>query len=244
MLEDGQKQYQPFENDIQNGGAYQYTTGARYSARVANARISELAATKIDLRGQRVLDIGCGDGTYTFELFHHSHPKSIHGIDLSAGAIATAASKSPDPSVTFSTCSGSKLPFPDDSFDVAHLRGVLHHMDHPAEGVAEALRVARKIFIVEPNGWNPILKVIEKVSKYHREHGERSYSSRLIESWCVSQGAQITQRSWAGLVPFFCPEAFARFLKSIEPMVESVPIARQLSCAVFAVTAERPATGS
>jgi tRNA(Ile2) C34 agmatinyltransferase TiaS len=118
---------------------------------------------------------------------------------------------------------------------------VLHHMDHPEDGVAEALRVAHKIIIVEPNGWNPVLKVIEKTSKYHIEHGERSFTSRLIESWCTSQGARVTHRTWAGLVPFFCPEPFARFLKTIEPVVEKIPVARQLSCAVFAVTAERPA---
>ena len=241
MSEDGKQQFQPFENDIQNGGAYQYTTGERYSARVANARISDVANTVLDLRGMKVLDIGCGDGTYTFELYHRSKPLSIHGIDLSEGAIATAQSKSPDPSVTFSTCSGSKLPFADNSFDVAHVRGVLHHMDHPDEGVAEALRVARKIIIVEPNGWNPVLKVIEKTSKYHIEHRERSFTSSLIESWCTARGARVTNRTWAGLVPFFCPEPFARFLKTIEPVVEKIPVARQLSCAVFAVTAERPA---
>jgi hypothetical protein len=36
-------------------------------------------------------------------------------------------------------------------------------------------------------------------------------------------------------VPFFCPDGMATVLKAIEPAFETVPIARQLSCAVFCV---------
>ncbi len=41
------------------------------------------------------------------------------------------------------------------------------------------------------------------------------------------------QRSYAGLVPFFCPEPVARVLKTIEPVVERVPVLRALGCAVY-----------
>lgn len=234
-------QYRPFDNDVAQGGAYQYSTGERYSARIATEKLTEITFNALDVRDQRVLDVGCGDGTATFELFRRGKPRSIHGVDLSGQAIAVAKANCPDAAITFERCSGRDLPCPDDSFDVVQFRGVLHHVDQPEKAVAEALRVAPKVFIIEPNGWNPGLKVIEKLSKYHREHGERSFSPRLVESWCTSRGARITYRSFAGFVPFFCPEPLARAMKLVEPIVETVPLLKHVGCAVFAIVAERDA---
>lgn len=47
----------------------------------------------------------------------------------------------------------------------------------------------------------------------------------------------------AGLVPFFCPNWFARLMKFIEPMGERVPIIKNLVCAVYAFVAIRGIDG-
>ena len=171
------KEFQQFDIDVKETGAYKYTTGMQYSAATANARMSVLTLEAMDWTGLRVLDVGCGDGEYTMELYKRAKPGAITGIDLSPAAIRAAASRNPHDAVTFSVCSGTRLPFDDDTFDVVHLRGVLHHMEDPQLAVAEAFRVAPRVFIIEPNGWNPGLKCIEKLSSYHRQQHERSFLS-------------------------------------------------------------------
>ncbi len=233
------KEFQAFDLDVQDNGAYQYTTGARYSSVVANARISDLTIDALKWNGLRVLDVGCGDGEYTFELYRRGNPSEITGIDLSPAAIAAATERVSNEAITFSVCSGSLLPFPDDSFDVVHLRGVLHHMENPMRAVAEAFRVAQRVLIVEPNGWNPRLKCIEVLSSYHRQHNERSFRSTQINGWIRYERAMVLSRKWAGFVPFFCPTLLAKCMKQIEPLLEALPIVRQLSCAVYVVVGVR-----
>jgi ubiquinone/menaquinone biosynthesis C-methylase UbiE len=233
------KEFQSFDLDVQANGSYQYTTGATYSAVTANARISDLTINAIDWKGLKVLDVGCGDGEYTFELYRRGNPSEITGIDLSPAAIAAATERVSNEAATFSVCSGSRLPFSNDSFDVVHMRGVLHHMENPMLAVAEALRVAQRVYIIEPNGWNPGLKCIEVLSTYHRQHNERSFRSTQINGWIKSQKARVLSRKWAGFVPFFCPETLAKCMKQIEPLLEALPIVRQLTCAVYVVVGVR-----
>ena len=39
------------------------------------------------------------------------------------------------------------------------------------------------MFVIEPNGYNPVLKVLEKVSRYHIEHEERSFFPATLHAW-------------------------------------------------------------
>lgn len=234
------EQFQSFDTDVRNIGSYQYSTGLRYSSTAANQRMTDLTIAALDWSGLRVLDVGCGDGAYTLEIARRGHPREIHGIDLAPAAIDAARARTTSPEVSFSVCSADGLPFGDDSWDIVNLRGVLHHMDDPRRGVAEALRVAPRVFVIEPNGWNLGLKVIEKASPYHRAHRERSFTSRKINGWFHEQGARIVWRRWAGFVPMFSPDPLARGMKLLEPVVENVPPLNWLGAAVYAVLGERP----
>lgn len=233
------KEFQPFDNDVKLTGAYQYSIGKQYSATVANARLSSLTIEALDWTGLRVLDVGCGDGVYSLELYHQGRPAEIVGVDLSPAAIAAAEAKLSGEAMSFSLNSGTRLPFADDAFDAVHLRGVLHHMEDPKLAVAEALRVAGKVFIIEPNGWNLGLKCIEKLSSYHRAHNEQSYSSKRINRWISEANGTVTFRKWAGFVPMFCPDLLAKCMKFIEPLLEKLPFFRQAMCAVYVVVGVR-----
>ena len=141
-----EKEFLPFDVDVQRTGAYQYSAGTSYSAALANARLSDLTQEAMSWKGLRVLDVGCGDGVYSMELFHRGSPSELVGIDLSPAAIASASSKVSSEKMTFLLNSGTHLPFPDNSFDAVHLRGVLHHMENPQLAIKEAFRVARTVF--------------------------------------------------------------------------------------------------
>ena len=86
---------------------------------------------------------------------------------------------------------------------------------------------------MEPNGYNPVLKVIEKLSRYHVEHEEKSYSPRRVAAWFERCGARVEAERYIGLVPMFCPDLLARLLKSFEPLVERTPLLRRIACGQY-----------
>lgn len=229
----------PFNRDATTNAGYLYTTDAQLSSQMANRRLTDAALDAVSFRGKRVLDIGCGDGTYTIELFERGQPVAICGVDPAHKAIEVARQKASGRNVKFAVESAYKLPYVSDSFDIAHLRGVLHHMDRPVDALREALRVAPLIVIIEPNGYSPILKLLECVSRYHREHKEKSYGYLKLDRWVQDNGGFVKSRQWVGLVPFFMPALFAKGLKKIEPVFERLPLIRVCGCAVYVMVAVR-----
>jgi ubiquinone/menaquinone biosynthesis C-methylase UbiE len=232
-------EWAPFDHDVAANAGYLYTTNASLSSRIANARHGAAILAAHDFRGKRVIDIGCGDGASSVELYDQGKPRWLHGLDPAASAVAIARRKTGRRNVTFETASAYQIPWADDHFDVAHLRGVLHHMDRPFDALREALRVARTIVVLEPNGYNLALKVIEKLSRYHREHGEKSYPPARIDRWAGRLGARVIHRAWVCLVPVFCPDWLARSLHAVEPVAEATPVARRLACGAYVMVATR-----
>lgn len=230
---------QPFDDDVVRLGGYEYTTSDRLSTRLANARLTEAAAATVEFRGRRVLDIGSGDGEYTIAVLSLG-ARVVTGIDPSlSGCIAGQRKRKDAENVRFISGSAYSLPFPDNSFDLGHLRGVLHHMDRPLDALREALRVCSTIVVIEPNGYNPVLKLLERCSSYHRQHEEKSYPAYRLREWIDTAGGHVISGSFAGLVPMFCPDWVARTLKRVEPRVEGFEIASKISCAVYVFSAVR-----
>jgi SAM-dependent methyltransferase len=163
----------------------------------------------------------------------------LTGVDAAAAAVRVAREKRETRPIRFEVADVHKLPFPNNSFDLALIQSMLHHDEDPAGIIREAFRVAPAILIHEPNGNNLGLKVIEKASRYHREHGEKSYRSRQIVRWVDEAGGEVQWRRFAGFVPMFCPDWLARAMKTLEPLLESVPGLRALGCAVFVLVARR-----
>lgn len=230
----------PFDRDVEALGSYVYTQGTRLSNIFAMARQSRAVNEAADFTGARVIDIGCGDGAATLQLYDDTAPLSIVGIDPAANAVAAASKRVGDRNIQFSADSAYQLPYPDQSFDIAHLRGVLHHMDQPERAVAEAARVAKIVLVLEPNGYNPVLKLIEKTSRYHIEHGERSFAPTQIDQWLRAEGLEVTRRNYAGLVPYFCSDRVATILSWLEPKIERLPVLRALGCGTYVCVGRRP----
>jgi ubiquinone/menaquinone biosynthesis C-methylase UbiE len=228
-----------FNEDVERNKGYLYTTHARLSSRLANERLTEAALRAVSFRDKSVLDVGCGDGASTVELMDQAHPASIVGIDFASEAVKLAQGRTGGRAITYQVCSAESLPFPDGSFDVALLRGVLHHLNDARQALKEAMRVARQVLVIEPNGYNPVLKAIEKLSPYHRKHQEKSFAPLTLARWVRELGGTLSGGSYAGLVPFFCPDPAARALKAMEPLVEKIPVVRELSCAVYVFVVNR-----
>jgi len=231
--------HQPFEQDAKKHQGYRYTTEAPLSALVANQRLTTVTCDWLgkSKKIRTVMDLGCGDGTYTAAVAN-SFPKiKFQGCDPAASAIKLAQKAYPQLDFLVADLLKVKtLPLPVATASI--VRGVIHHLPNHRQGVINAIQYSPHVLIIEPNGWNPILKIIEKLSPYHRAHGERSFTSQTLVSWVKAGGGRVEKVSFVGLVPFFCPKKLVLFLKKIEPLVEASWLA-PLLCAQVILEVER-----
>lgn len=228
-----------FDRDAAANRGYLYTNTDQLSSRLATQRSTDAVLATGQLEGRSVLDLGCGDGFYTVRYWDQGRPRRVAAVDAAGEAVRVAKSRSEGRAIDFLVGDGYRLPYRDDSFDVVLLQSILHHSGDPPALIREGFRLAPRLVIHDPNGYNPGLKVIEKTSRYHIEHDEKSYAPRLIRRWVREASGVVVSENFAGFVPMFCADWLARFMKGLEPAIEAVPGFRALACAVYTMAAER-----
>jgi len=132
----------------------------RRLARAARLSIYEAFLSEIQPTATTtILDIGASDvETRESNILEKNYP---YPQNITCGIIGDGAGlRAAHPDVRIARLvPGKPLPFSDGSFDVAHSNAVLEHVGGPDQRrffIAEALRVARAVFIAVPNGWFPI----------------------------------------------------------------------------------------
>lgn len=218
---------------------YLYTHTARLSCQLATRRTVDIILGTRELQDRSVFDAACGDAFYTKQFWDLGGPTQLVAADAAIVAVKVGSKNSGSRPIRFVAGDAHRVPFADDSFDVVLLQSVLHHDDDPLQMIREAFRIAPKVIIHEPNGNNPGLKVIEKLSRYHIEHNEKSYSTRQMRHWIEAAGGSVIYRRAAGFVPMFCPDWMAKCMKFIEPVVEWIPLFRWMACAVYVMVGVR-----
>jgi len=212
-----------FNNDVLNNDGYLYTTNAKYSSVVSNKRMSDEVFKLINSSIKTIIDIGCGDGTYTSEIKNKFPNINITGIDPSDNAIETAKKKYPN--ITFLNKNIYDLEsLKTQKYDLCIIRGVLHHISNQSLAIKNVKQISNEMIIIEPNGNNFILKYIEKTSKYHIEHEEQSFSSKKLVNFCISNNWNIISKSYIGFVPFFFPTIPSKLIHFIQPLLERIPV--------------------
>ena len=95
-----------------------------------------LAAARVPLASMRVLDAGCGTGSYAAAL--RPHVGAIDAVDLNPSMLEIARAKlgrGPGCPVALHEAGIDALPFEDARFDAVMVNQVLHHLpDSPADG--------------------------------------------------------------------------------------------------------------
>ncbi|GAA4460648.1 hypothetical protein GCM10023189_36070 [Nibrella saemangeumensis] len=228
-----------FNQNVRENGGFLYTTNASFSSYVANKRISDAIYKHIKPEYKTLLDIGCGDGAYTNEIKQNFPHLSVEGFDPAAKAVQAASEKYPDVKFTVSNILDDTLAVPAKKYDVAVIRGVLHHLTDQEKAIRNAFKLSDNIIIMEPNGNNPILKVIEKTSKYHIEHEEQSFLSTTLKKWIRNAGGEVVEFSYVGYVPFFFPTTPAKIIYFFQPFLEKVPVVKHIFSAQFIISCRK-----
>jgi SAM-dependent methyltransferase len=109
------------------------------------------------LRGHRLLDVGCGDGTFTIPAGRGYG--EVYGIDIQKENVAVFRNKLTDDGkyhpLLMSACD---MDFPDNFFDTIISLETFEHLEHPAAAAAECHRVLvddGELVITVPNRWFP-----------------------------------------------------------------------------------------
>jgi SAM-dependent methyltransferase len=120
------------------GDLYEPYVG-RWSRAVAKEFLAWLAlSTDADW-----LDVGCGTGALTRTIAENTHPRSVIGVDRSAGFVAHAQAHIGGGAVRFETGDAEALPLATSTVDAAVSGLVLNFVPRPAQAIAEMTRVAR-----------------------------------------------------------------------------------------------------
>ena len=90
-------------------------------------------------------------------------------------------------------------------------------MDRPFDALREALRVAPTIVLLEPNGYNMGLKLIEKPLGITWRTAKNRTPRRRLDRFARQLGAKAIYRDFCCLVPYFSPDWFAKAIKRLEP---------------------------
>lgn len=129
-----------------------------YNIKPSDLRIEALVEPKIKWiqkfveinKDTKILDVGCGDGRFTY--YFEKLSNKVVGVDISDYLLSINPCKHVKKADAYS------LPFKNNSFDICFSSDLLHHLKNPSKALDEMIRVSKKyIAISEPNRLNPFI---------------------------------------------------------------------------------------
>jgi SAM-dependent methyltransferase len=124
--------------NVRSAGGYEQLMG-RWSKKLALPFIDFAGIAD----GERILDVGCGNGSLTFSLPQAANVGEIVAVDYSPVFVEDVARTNTDPRISVRQADATALPFDDGTFDRALALLVLHFVPEAEKAIAEMRRVVR-----------------------------------------------------------------------------------------------------
>lgn len=130
--------------------------------------------------GERILDVGCGDGYYLHLLSNLGLKLDLTGADFDPNALASAKRNLKGKKIKFFQADLMKeLPFKSESFDKAVMSEVAEHLPDDVKGLKEVRRVLKPggtLVLTVPNAnypflWDPVNWILEHLFNTHIKTG-------------------------------------------------------------------------
>ncbi|MBM3994767.1 MAG: methyltransferase domain-containing protein [Planctomycetes bacterium] len=139
-----------------------------------------------EVRGKRILDLGCGHGMASVVLARRG--AQVIGCDLSAGYVQEASqrAKANHASVQHVVCDAERLPFADEAFDGIWGNAILHHLDLElaAAELRRVLAPGGQAVFCEPWAGNRLLNWARRELPYPGKHRTADESPLTFADLC------------------------------------------------------------
>lgn len=159
---------------------FAWLTSASYMGGTEAALLESVEVEK----GERLLEIGCGEGTNLRHLCRRG--ARLYGIDFSPAKTAFARQAT---GALVVSADAAALPFADGAFAAVLIRDVLHHLPDPGQVLREARRVLApggRLTVIEPNGRSPL--ILAQASLVAEERGVLRCSSDWLAGEVIRAG--------------------------------------------------------
>lgn len=175
--------------------------------------------------GARVVDLGCGSGTFTSLLARRGY--DCVGLDISTKLLVVGRRKYPG--IEFVEGDIERLPFHDASFDGVLLSGVVHHFPDPSRCAAEVCRVLRpqgRFVAFDPNRRNPFMWLYrDRTSPFYSPLGvtpnERPVLAGEVAATFEHAGFAVSSHYLAGLAYRYVASPRARLVLPIYNFIDA-----------------------
>lgn len=186
--------------------------------------------------GTRVLEVGCGAGTYVRLLGKRGH--EVVGLDYSLPTLGRAVEADPSQRGRYVAGEAYRLPFERAAFEAVMCIGVLQSLREPGQALGEMARVLRPggVLLVEAlNPWNPLAITRRVVAHVRRRPALLVYSApRIIEHFMKANGIRPSRRVSVVLPPRSLPRLEAMLMHPwVESSLRRLPGLRGLAAQAF-----------
>jgi len=172
------------------------------------------------VRGKRILEVGAGSGRDSIELARQGAQVTV--IDYVPSSLTVVAKNAAKAGVHIElVCGdGTRMPFPDDTFDVVFHQGLMEHFRDPKPLLTDNRRVLRPgghVVIDVPQRWHIYTvgkKVMISMNRWFAGW-ETEYSIRELRTLVERQGFEVTATFGDWMVPGFFYRAFRYTLRPL-----------------------------
>jgi SAM-dependent methyltransferase len=164
---------------------------------------------KMPLQPEHILlDVGAGQGRHALAAYWFATPEQVIAVDIDLSDVKIGLSRkqdfpqsNPNKHCDFVCADGTKLPFPDASFDAVICAEVLEHLHRPEQMLAEICRVIKPggmLAISVPRAWPERICWLLSTAYHQVEGGHvRIYDGAKLRAQIESFGFEWCQRHWA-----------------------------------------------